>query len=215
MPKVGDIFYRFDTDYGSKMSFDFGFPKRKRIFRNIQLIRAIVVRITPKGCVVQPHWGKLNKITAKHVGMREHFILEGRGKRWAYPDKLRAAQSFMFRKRKQLGILADKIVITQLAWQESLDLYLKLQGDSDEQKTSSDFGEFGYTQIYQRSKRQKDSPYCGCWCERTSYRGQVPKTKNTHCIFEAYQQRDKLTLQYPSALLRAVAGWRTQNTTFE
>lgn len=59
----------------------------------------IVVRRTPKGrWVVNSYWyGR-----GEYAKRMEKFILDGRGKRWAYPTREEARVSFIIRKQKEI-----------------------------------------------------------------------------------------------------------------
>lgn len=60
----------------------------------ISCIRYVVVRHTPKGVWIAPDWASPGKF--------EKFILEGKGKRFAYPTREEARASFIIRKRREI-----------------------------------------------------------------------------------------------------------------
>lgn len=61
----------------------------------ISVIEFRVVRRTPKGCWITPEW---NADDTKYL----RFILDGVGKRYAYPTREGARDSFIRRKQKEI-----------------------------------------------------------------------------------------------------------------
>ena len=75
----------------------------------IALFKYQSVRRTPKGQWIVPLGA------AEDEGVREKFILNGRGKRFAYPTVELALQSYLIRKRRQVQHLEQKLALVQSA----------------------------------------------------------------------------------------------------
>lgn len=68
-----------------------------RWFEDVLAISVIIYRIvsrTPKGCWIAPDWDDEARF--------KKFILEGKGKRYAYPTREEARASFIIRKKKEI-----------------------------------------------------------------------------------------------------------------
>jgi len=60
----------------------------------ISVIRYRVVSRTPKGCWIAPDWD--------HEARFKKFVLDGAGRRHAYPTRELARESFIIRKKKEI-----------------------------------------------------------------------------------------------------------------
>ena len=78
MTKVGDIFYREDDGYGD----------------DIRLSEFRVFSVTPRGAWIVRSWDR--------EGNFKRFVLEGLGRRHAYPTKELARDSYIQRKKRQI-----------------------------------------------------------------------------------------------------------------
>lgn len=67
----------------------------------ISLIEYYVVSKTSKGAWIAPSWDQ--------EGRWKRFVLDGDGKRWAYPSKQLARKSFIRRKRREIQHSASQL----------------------------------------------------------------------------------------------------------
>ncbi len=61
----------------------------------ISVIEFRVVRRTARGCWITPHWNPDDNLFLK-------FILDGEGRRYAYPTRELARQSYIIRKKREI-----------------------------------------------------------------------------------------------------------------
>lgn len=81
MASVGDKFYRYeDMLYGSQIS--------------IRLSTYKVIKLTPKGCWIAHNYD--------HNHLHKRFVLSDSRKKFAYPTKEQAMESFIRRKERQI-----------------------------------------------------------------------------------------------------------------
>lgn len=79
---MSDIYYRYEN--GDKVDEKF----------SIHLLEFRVIRKTAKGAWISDIWD--------HDGKFARFVLDGSGKRYAYPTKADARNSFIIRKKRQI-----------------------------------------------------------------------------------------------------------------
>ncbi len=88
---MSDVFYR---EVNSRMSDD---------VLAISCIEYNVVKRTPRGAWIEPKWvTDYNFEDLEHRKMHWKFILDGVGRRFAYPTRELARESFIARKRKEI-----------------------------------------------------------------------------------------------------------------
>lgn len=110
---TGETYYRYDDSF--------------YVDAGPRLSEYVLVRKTPKGAWIVAQW------TARHYGIprlaeypaeylkREHnarFVLDGKGRRFAYPDLADAKESYRIRKARQIQHCRNQIAKAEqgLAW---------------------------------------------------------------------------------------------------
>jgi len=76
----------------------------------IDLMQFRVMRRTPKGA-----WISRNPVGFDYPRGKDRFVLDGEGKRFAYPTQELALESFKARKRSQIGRLETQMTIAKAA----------------------------------------------------------------------------------------------------
>jgi hypothetical protein len=95
---MAETYFRYEDEllFGSQMK--------------ISLIEFEMVRKTPKGARIKRRYGI-------QLSSQERFVLDGPGKRYAYPTKEAALESFLIRKRRQIQHLETDLIRAKAALQ--------------------------------------------------------------------------------------------------
>jgi hypothetical protein len=104
-PKVGDIWYRYEEVTYHPGVDEYDEPLRGPGRVEVNCYEWRVTKVTPKG--VRVGWGM--------AGLMDRFILLDARKRWAYPTKELALESFIARKERQLRILRAQVETVEKA----------------------------------------------------------------------------------------------------
>lgn len=107
---VGDVLYRATGNVSCRYDFADG----EYSTAEVEFDEWRVARLTPRGYWVVPDgcWHHIEYgwlVFGKDWPYDKRFILDGSRRRWAYPTREQAAESFLIRKQRQIGHLERQL----------------------------------------------------------------------------------------------------------
>jgi hypothetical protein len=115
MERYGMIFYRFD-DHKQMGSFDMVYVK-------IAEYHFYLVKETPCGYWITDRWYTISdfNMDEKNINYNYcHWVSKTARKRFAYPDRNQALESFVARKKRQIKILKTNLEFAEVALEKAL-----------------------------------------------------------------------------------------------